>query len=115
MRRAIFFLAVSSTLCVGLSATGIAHAASVTAQWVIDENARAGTSAWKIPAGTPKGIVERLSRDIGKALGEPKVLSALGKAGLEPHAMTPAEFGRYLKREYDTWGKIIRDANIKAE
>jgi tripartite-type tricarboxylate transporter receptor subunit TctC len=67
------------------------------------------------PAGTPKEIVDRLSRDIAKALAEPKVVAALAKAGFEPHAMSPQEFGRYIKREYDTWGKIVKDANIKAQ
>ena len=67
------------------------------------------------PAKTPKEIVERLSRDIAKALASPKVIEALQKTGVEPVAMTPEEFGRYIKREYDTWGKVVKEAHIKAE
>jgi len=67
------------------------------------------------PAGTPKEVVDRLSQGIAKALGDPKVVAALAKTGVYPHAMTPAEFGAYIKREYDTWGKVVRDANIKAQ
>jgi len=66
------------------------------------------------PAGTPKAVIDRLARDIRKALADPKVVANLAKTGLEPHPMTPEEFGRYIKREYDTWGKVVRDANIKA-
>jgi tripartite-type tricarboxylate transporter receptor subunit TctC len=67
------------------------------------------------PAGTPKEVVDRLSRDIGKALTEPKVIAQLAKTGVEPQPMTPAEFGRYIKREYDTWGKVVKEAGIKAQ
>ena len=67
------------------------------------------------PARTPKEIIDRLSRDIAKALANPQVVSALNKTGVEPLAMTPEEFGRYIEREYQTWGKVVKDAHIKAE
>jgi tripartite-type tricarboxylate transporter receptor subunit TctC len=67
------------------------------------------------PAKTPKEVVDRLSRDIGKALANPKVIEALHKTGVEPVAMTPDEFGRYIKREYDTWGKVVKEAGIKPQ
>jgi tripartite-type tricarboxylate transporter receptor subunit TctC len=67
------------------------------------------------PAKTPKEIIERLSRDIAKALADPKVLAALNKTGVEPLAMTPDEFGRYIQREYDSWGKVVREAGIKPQ
>jgi tripartite-type tricarboxylate transporter receptor subunit TctC len=67
------------------------------------------------PAKTPKEIVDRLSRDIGKALANPQVVAALNKTGVEPLSMTPDEFGRYIEREYQTWGKVVKDAHIKAE
>ena len=67
------------------------------------------------PAKTPKEIIDRLARDIGRALADPKVVAALNKTGVEPQAMTPEEFGRYIAREYQTWGKVVKDAKIKAE
>ena len=67
------------------------------------------------PARTPKEIVDRLSRDIGRALANPKVIEAMNKTGVEPLAMSPEEFGRYIQREYHTWGKVVKDAGIKAE
>ena len=67
------------------------------------------------PAGTPKEVVDRLAREIAKALANPEVISALKKTGVEPHAMTPDEFGRYIKREYDTWGKVVKQAGIKPQ
>ena len=67
------------------------------------------------PAGTPKEIVDRLHKEIAKALANPKVIEQMEKTGVEPLAMTPDEFGRYIKREYDTWGKVVKQANIKAQ
>jgi tripartite-type tricarboxylate transporter receptor subunit TctC len=67
------------------------------------------------PAKTPKEIVDRLHRDITRALGNPKVIEGLHKTGVEPAPMTPEEFGRYIKREYDTWGKVVKEAGIKPQ
>jgi tripartite-type tricarboxylate transporter receptor subunit TctC len=67
------------------------------------------------PAKTPKEIIDRLSRDIAKALADPKVVAALNKTGVEPVAMTPYDFGRYIQREYDTWGKVVGEAGIKLQ
>jgi tripartite-type tricarboxylate transporter receptor subunit TctC len=67
------------------------------------------------PAKTPKDVIERLQREIAKALANPKVIDQLAKTGVEPAAMTPQEFGRYIKTEYDTWGKVVKQAGIKAQ
>jgi tripartite-type tricarboxylate transporter receptor subunit TctC len=67
------------------------------------------------PAGMPKDVVDRLSQEIGKALANPEVIAAMKKTGVEPAAMTPDEFGRYIRREYDTWGKVVKEAGIKSE
>ena len=67
------------------------------------------------PAGTPKEIVDRLHKEIAKALASPKVIEQMEKTGVEPLSMTPDEFGRYIKREYDTWGKVVKEAGIKPQ
>ena len=67
------------------------------------------------PKGTPKDIIERLNKEIVKALANPQVVSALNKTGTEPKSSTPEEFAAYLKREYDTWGKVVKEAGIKPQ
>ncbi|HEY5898973.1 MAG TPA: tripartite tricarboxylate transporter substrate binding protein [Burkholderiales bacterium] len=67
------------------------------------------------PARTPKDVIDRLNRDIVKALADPKVVAAMQKTGVEPQSSTPDEFGRYIAREYETWGKVVKEAKIKAE
>jgi tripartite-type tricarboxylate transporter receptor subunit TctC len=67
------------------------------------------------PAGMPKPIVDRLHDEITKALANADVVSAMKKTGVEPQSSKPEEFGAYIKREYATWGKVIKQAGIKAQ
>jgi len=67
------------------------------------------------PRGTPREIIERLNKGIVKALAAPQVVSALHKTGTEPKSSTPEEFAAYIKREYDTWGKVVKEAGIKPQ
>jgi len=67
------------------------------------------------PKGTPREIIERLNKEIVKALANPQVVSALHKTGTEPKSSTPEEFAAYIKREYDTWGKVVKEAGIKPQ
>lgn len=67
------------------------------------------------PAGTPRDTVTRLNREIGLALSQPDVRQRLTDAGLEVAPGTPENFGEILRRDYAKYGRIIRDANIKAE
>ena len=67
------------------------------------------------PAGLPKPIVERLHGEIAKALANPEVVAAMKKTGVEPQSSRPEEFAAYIKKEYDTWGKVIKQAGIKAQ
>jgi len=71
--------------------------------------------AYLAPAKTPKDIVERLNREIVKALGSPEVKDLLNKQGLEAAPGTPEQLAAYMKREYDTWGKVVKEAGIKAQ
>jgi tripartite-type tricarboxylate transporter receptor subunit TctC len=71
--------------------------------------------AYVAPAKTPKEIIDRLNREIVKALAAPDVVALLHKQGLEPSSSSPEELGRYIKSEYETWGKVVKQAGIKAE
>jgi len=66
------------------------------------------------PAGTPKEIIDRWRNEIAKAVQEPAIKERLEKLGFAPVANTPAEFGERLKIEMAKWGKVVRDAKIRA-
>ncbi len=67
------------------------------------------------PAKLPKDIVERLNRELVKALANPEAVAQLNKTGVEPQSSTPAEFAKYIEREYHTWGKVVKEAGIKPQ
>jgi len=67
------------------------------------------------PANMPKDLVARLNQAIVKALKSPEAIKLLDKQGVEPQPGTPEELAKYTKREYDTWGKVVKEAGIKAE
>jgi tripartite-type tricarboxylate transporter receptor subunit TctC len=63
----------------------------------------------------PKDIVARLNREIVKTLNDPSTHAAILKQGEDPTPSTPEELAQHMKREYDTWGRVIRDAGIPKE
>jgi tripartite-type tricarboxylate transporter receptor subunit TctC len=67
------------------------------------------------PAKMPKDLVERLNREIVRALANPEAVAQMHKTGVEPQSSTPAEFARYIEREYHTWAKVVKEAGIKAQ
>jgi tripartite-type tricarboxylate transporter receptor subunit TctC len=67
------------------------------------------------PAGTPNEIIERWHRDIVQMVAMPDVKERLESLGFVPVANTPQEFGQRLKTEMEKWGKVVRDANIRAD
>jgi len=67
------------------------------------------------PKGMPKDIVERLNRELVKVLKQPETVALLEKQGVEPQSSTPEELARYTQREYQTWGRVVKEAGIKAQ
>jgi tripartite-type tricarboxylate transporter receptor subunit TctC len=67
------------------------------------------------PAKTPKAIIAKVNRDVVYSLNLAEAKSALAAQGAEAVPTTPEEFGAFLKREIDKWGRVIKAAGIKAE
>jgi tripartite-type tricarboxylate transporter receptor subunit TctC len=65
------------------------------------------------PAGVKPDVVERLNGEFTKALNAPDVRAKLAQVDLEPSPSTPAETAKFVRAEYERWGKVIRDAGIK--
>ncbi len=67
------------------------------------------------PAGTPRGIVDTLNREINKILVRPDIQESWKRQGANPMVMKPEEFGAYIESEIDRWAKLIKANGIKAE
>jgi tripartite-type tricarboxylate transporter receptor subunit TctC len=65
------------------------------------------------PGGTPREIVDRLNREIIKAITVPDSRSRLTEVGFDPVTNTPDQFAELIKMETIRWGKVIREANIR--
>jgi len=65
--------------------------------------------------GTPPAVVARLQRDIAKVIAMPEISRKLVQDGLEPVASTPEQFRDFLAADKAKWGRIIQQANVKAE
>jgi len=67
------------------------------------------------PAGTPREIVLKLHGEITKLLNTAEVKERFAKQGVEVRTTTPEAFGDFVKSEVERWGKVIREAGIKAD
>jgi tripartite-type tricarboxylate transporter receptor subunit TctC len=66
------------------------------------------------PAGTPRPIIERLNREVVKALKMPDVIDRLAtQGGNELIGNTPEEFAQVIKQDLALYSKIVKAAGIK--
>ena len=68
-----------------------------------------------VTAGTPKAVVDRIYAETMKALQLPDVQKRLLGLGGEPGTLTQDQFGVMVRADYDRFGKLIKDANVKIE
>ena len=71
--------------------------------------------AYVAPANTQREIVERWNREIVKALNTQETRAQLLANGMEPSPSTPEELARTIARELVVWGRVVKEAGIKAE
>ena len=67
------------------------------------------------PATLPKPVVARLNRAINGIIREPAIRDPFARQGLEVQTMTSEQFGDILRSDVAKWGKIIRDAGVRAD
>ena len=68
-----------------------------------------------VTAGTPKPVIDRLYAETMKAIKDPDVQKRLVGLGGEPGNVTQAEFAALVKSDYDRFGKLIKEANVKLD
>ena len=60
------------------------------------------------PAGTARGIVDKLQREIATIYADPALMTRLDKAGFNAEASTPAELDAFIRNERARWGALIK-------
>jgi tripartite-type tricarboxylate transporter receptor subunit TctC len=66
-------------------------------------------------AGTPKVVVDKLSAELKKTLQLPDVQQRLKALGGSSTDMTTQQFTEFNINEFNRFGKIVKEANVKAE
>ena len=61
------------------------------------------------PAGMPAPIVQRLYTEVSKALKDPEVQNSFRTGGVEAVAMGGEELLRYMRSEYEKWGRVVKE------
>jgi len=67
------------------------------------------------PAGTPKAVVDKLFAEVQRITALPEIKERLNTLGAEPSALTPEQFGSWLKNEIPAMAKIVKDEKITAD
>ena len=67
------------------------------------------------PAGTPPGVVDRLSAEVGRIVRDPAMAAKLQDLGFVVEGLPPARTGEFLRSEVERWGSVIRSANVTVD
>jgi len=68
-----------------------------------------------VPAGTPKEITQRLSREIALALAQPDVKERLAALGVVGAPSSPDEFAAFMRKETASLARLVKLTGVKAE
>jgi len=77
------------------------------------------TATWNglyLPAATPRDVITRIHSDVTKILASTELKDRMLKQGIDQSTLnTPEKHAAFVKAEFARWGKVIKDAGIKAE
>lgn len=65
------------------------------------------------PAGTPDGIVQKISAEIVKILASPAAKERFKFYGATPDSSTPDEFRKFLDAEIERWNQVVKASGIQ--
>jgi len=66
-----------------------------------------------VPKGTPKSVIDLLNRETTALLKSPDLVEGFRRAGTDAAPSTPEQFGKFIRSEYEKWGKVVRAVGIK--
>jgi|SRR3954466_3302170 tripartite-type tricarboxylate transporter receptor subunit TctC len=67
------------------------------------------------PAGTPRPIIDQISRDVTRAYADPAVVEKLQNAGIGATAARPAEFDAFIRAEAKRWQEALKNGKLKLD
>ena len=67
------------------------------------------------PHATPAPILGKIHAALIKVMNQPDTRELIERQGADPVTSTPAEFGRFIREEWDRFGQAIKAAKLKVE
>jgi tripartite-type tricarboxylate transporter receptor subunit TctC len=67
------------------------------------------------PPGTPQPIVRKMAEEMNKVARDPELRQRLFPVALTPNAGTPEELETLLRKDYERYGKLVRQLNLRTE
>ena len=67
------------------------------------------------PAGLPQEAVSRLTQALAKAAADKELLARINATGCDTEILSPAQTVEKIKADYVKWGRVVKEASIKAE
>jgi tripartite-type tricarboxylate transporter receptor subunit TctC len=67
------------------------------------------------PAGTPRPLIDLLNAEVHRILALPDVRERFSGLGADPTPSTPEKFAAVMKTDAEKWGRIIKQAGVRAE
>jgi tripartite-type tricarboxylate transporter receptor subunit TctC len=68
-----------------------------------------------VPAKTPPDIVAKINGEIARILNAPETKAKLVAQGIDISTGSPADLGKIVRDDHAHWGKVMREAGIRAE
>ena len=67
------------------------------------------------PRGTPQPIIDQLNGGVNKMIQQADMKKNLEQQGMAPSGGQPAKFAERIRKDYDRWVKVVKEAGIKPE
>ena len=67
------------------------------------------------PAATPRPIINQLNAGLTKVLMMPEVQDRIRALGMTPSPSTPEEFDKQIRADHALWGRVVKQAGVRAE
>src|SRR2546421_10076 len=67
------------------------------------------------PGATPRGLIDRISADIARAMKSSDLTERMKQQGMEPVGSTPAQFDALIRSEIAKWAKVVRLSGAKVD
>jgi tripartite-type tricarboxylate transporter receptor subunit TctC len=68
-----------------------------------------------VPAKTPPEVIAKVNAEVSRILSLPEVRARLVPQGIDLSTGSPEDLAKLVREDYARWGKVIRDAGVKAE